>query len=802
MHVLQTLPAARIIDDLQVRVWIRAEQRGIQLLGRIVFPDAVDPLTGEVASVLIPGRSYDRVGQWQQLDLGNIPLEMHRQLRILRARTGQPVAARDAYLDAVVVNAYGGPGTTRVWLGPVDHEGAVAPPEAGRATPVSYTETALDPQAVPRRRVSRLIVDGRPFFPRLVEHRGEPFPLLRQLGFNSVYLDHWPTEAEHRAAEDVDLWILCPPPAEENQEIVNASRILGWFLGDDHVAARHPEDFLDQVRRRDPHARPLVAGVSQEQWLASRELDIVLRSRLPIGSSFELSHFGPWLHQVTRLVRPGTPFWASVQTELPASLVEQVRVTSGQTGPIPTNIQSEQIRQMALAAVAAGARGLWYHSETPLDGTDPSSELRRLMLELVNLELALIEPWTMGGHRLGVVEGQNAELRVISLATERSRLLIPTYVQPSAQFACRPPAGENRLIIPGVPDSTDAFLLNHMGLTPITRHRISGGLQLHLEPESADSLVLLTEDALVVTHINRTVTAGRKRVVQLQQEIADHLLWEFENQAPQQLLKKFVRVEAWEAARSALRQSRELSEANDLSSAFRFGQLARRELNRLQADVWREAVAEWPSPLWQPMGTSFGLVTRINSSSALPIHTEWSQNRLAGGDCENLTSMIERGWRQYRSSPQDVLTYLALSPSDPHSGQHCLRIAVRAQSKDAEQSVVEFPPVWIHSAPVTVRPGDRVRIAGWVRIDEPIQGSLDGLLIGDSISGPELALRFRQTVGWQPFEMIRSVPQHDHLTLSVTLHGLGEVWLDDLSVVVAEATSDQDPLRMRVGKRD
>jgi hypothetical protein len=789
LYAERPVEEARVLDDLEVGVWIRSAQPGVQLYGRVVFPDAIDPETGEPATVLVPGERYTGAGQWQRLSLRGLEQEMQRRLRVLRFELKQPIQDRGAYLRSLVLNTFAGPGIAELWIGQVEQQGVIPPPAAVQnpIKPVAFTSETLDPEDLPHRRVSRLIVEGRPFFPRVIEYQGESFELLRQLGFNTVALSQWPDAGQQLQAQQHDLWMICPPPESDTDEVLDAKRILAWHCGEDYQLQKHPPGHLRDVRLSDPLARPLLAGFQQDQWMLSREVDVVLRTRRPLGSSFELSHYGSWLFQMSHLVRPGTPFWASVQTELSQEVVAQVAGLLGDVGAVPRNVQVEQVRQMALAAVASGARGLWFHSTTPLNEATPAGELRRLMLELVNYELGLIEPWAMGGHRIGTVDGQNAELRVVALATERSRLLIPTYVQPFAQFACRPAAGGNTLIIPGVPDSTDAFLLNPLGLTPISRQRISGGLQIHLTADNADSLLLLTEDPLVATHVNRTVAAHRQRVVDLEQELADQLLHEFETKASRTMLGKAERVKAWEAARSSLSQSRQLSNARDLNSAYLFGQRARRELNRLQADVWRDAVAKWPTPLLQPTGAAFGLVTiPTNVTADLALTRRWGPNRLRGGDCENLSYMVDAGWRQFRTSPDDVITYLALSPHQPHSGEHCLRMLVSPQTREADRSIVEFAPVWVHSAPITVEPGQQVRITGWIRIDYPIRGSLDGCLVSDSLSGSDLAVRFDRTDGWEPFELIRAVTRHDHLTVTFALHGLGEVKIDDVQVTISE----------------
>jgi hypothetical protein len=207
----------------------------------------------------------------------------------------------------------------------------------------------------------------------------------------------------------------------------------------------------------------------------------------------------------------------------------------------------------------------------------------------------------------------------------------------------------------------------------------------------------------------------------------------------------------------------------------------------LQADIWQSTVTESVSPLQHPATASFPLMVSANFStrhSLPPPNT--SPNLLRGGDCENLDLMIQAGWRQQQSAPDDINTYISLSPHQPHGGQTCLRILAAPRSPDAGQSVVEFAPVWVNSAPVTVAPGQHVVISGWIRVDEPIRGTLDGCLVTDSLSGPPLGLRVQRTQGWEPFQMYRAVTQHDHLTVTIRLEGLGEVWIDDLSIVLAD----------------
>ncbi len=98
--------------------------------------------------------------------------------------------------------------------------------------------------------------------------------------------------------------------------------------------------------------------------------------------------------------------------------------------------------------------------------------------------------------------------------------------------------------------------------------------------------------------------------------------------------------------------------------------------------------------------------------------------------------------------------------------------------------MIEMPPLWVTSPAVPVAAGQIVRIHGWVNVPTAIIGSVDGLLVVESLTGEEMALRLDKTKGWREFTMLRIVPQSGPLTLTLSMTGLGEVRLDDLTIEV------------------
>ena len=104
---------------------------------------------------------------------------------------------------------------------------------------------------------------------------------------------------------------------------------------------------------------------------------------------------------------------------------------------------------------------------------------------------------------------------------------------------------------------------------------------------------------------------------------------------------------------------------------------------------------------------------------------------------------------------------------------------------------LERPPLWITSAPVPVRQGQLARIHGWAHVPQRLGATQDGLLLFDNFAGPQLGERIQLSQGWREFTLYRAIPKNGELTLTISLTGLGEASLDDLSISLI----NPDPIR-------
>ena len=383
----------------------------------------------------------------------------------------------------------------------------------------------------PRRSVklvgSVLLVDGRPMFPRAIQHRGEPLAVLKKLGFNAVWLQRLPAPELLEEADRLGLWLICPPPRTLGADRRDRPGVrFGVGLGPGQRPDRSPISKPRSVgpnrcgRRIAAWSRPLVCCPRTDLRGYSRLADLLLIDRRPLGTSLQMSDYAAWVRRQPLLARPGTPVWTTVQTQPNEALRQQLAALEPGSPP-PLGVPPEQIRLLAYTAVAAGSRGLLFLSDSPLDAPDPETQQRAMALELLNLELELIEPWAAAGSFVATADSSVPEVVGSVLRTEHARLLLPIWSAPMAQ--CVPPqsaANSVTLVVPGVPEATEAYELTPGGVKKLRRKRVAGGMSVTLDEFGLTTQVLLAQDPSIVSAVDRRAAEMGRRAAELERHLA------------------------------------------------------------------------------------------------------------------------------------------------------------------------------------------------------------------------------------------------------------------------------------------
>lgn len=798
-HVYYAMPIERspIISESSFSLWMKSNRARLQFMVRAVLPRTLDPATGKPITVLLRGDQYTEIGIWQQLKVVDLTKLISRETVVLRKQFGPHVDAREAYIDLLIINAYGGPGETTVWLDELEIIGVLDGQWADRVTPQDETGASLDPKAAKGQLVVMdqmvMLVDGRPFFLRAIEHRGEDFALLKALGFNAIVLSSPPSIEQNASAKKSELWLVAPPPdlANDPPAAARLDRVIVWQMGNKLTARQVGETQLRARELRGADAtyrRPLAGNTTTDPWLYSRELELLIHHAPPLFGAWELGESAAWLKAQARNARAGSPYWVTLNVGPTEKLIEQVQLLDPAASALPV-ADIQQVRLATYNIISAGARGLIFKSSLRLDGEDETSQLRSMMYRLLNSELLLLEPWLAAGSLPRDVAMTDPSLRATMLQTERSRLVMLMRTPPNAQFVT-PPVTNGAMIfsLAGIPPADRIFHATPDGLRTLTGPAGSTGAKIVVQEADWSANVAITQNPLVMQHLQRVSAEHRRDSVETQLRFASNMLTSTAFVAEQVRGMATPPREADAMLREAnnyLQQADRALVGGDLTSCYRYTRRVEALVAQARSGWWNSVNATFPSPLSSPCCASFDTLPSHYRLAMRLRASRWTPNGLPAGDCESLERMISAGWKQHRRESADVLPQAELSQNQPHAGTTSLRLSATSQA--GRELAFDSPTVWIGTGPILARRGQIARIHGFVRVPAPLQGVRAGLLIYDSFGGEELAERVRLAPAWRPFTLYRAVPQDGELSLTFALQGIGEAFLDDVTIELAEA---------------
>ena len=847
-HLSLALPQARVLDELTLSLWLRSPQPGWQMALDVVT-DAVNPRTGKPLRFQIKGDSYSETGGWRQLSCRTSNAIIQQRLILLRAQSPEAAEIRRLVVDRVILSGQLPPGVTTVHIddlefGPIVTADSMTASEADVVAPAEMAVPAVD------FRLDRLLVDGRPFFPRMVRYHGESPELLKDLGFNVVWIPDVNDTRLIRKLWEAGLWVTTAPPRPRNDEgtpleagtagllpfHADVDPVLFWMLGtripgsDFTDVAQWAEQVESADRRR---GRPLAADVAYAEQNFSRKLQMVGISRHPLQSSMSLNHYRFWLSDRRSLARPGAFCWTWLQTEPPPTHMAATRSASQSPA-----IEADQLRLQAYAALTAGYRGLGFWTSDSLAAEDPATQERRLMIRRLNLELKLLEPWlatmgsvdripcevtdaaTTGSARnvpLGLdmpssqeraaqlrtraadarrQQGRREELAGYVLRTDLGSLVIPLWLEGQSQFVPAHSASSNvTMLIPGTEQAAAVFEFSTTQLRSLRPERRAGGAQVTLPMLDQVTFLWVNSDLSLVDRVRQRISTVQAESARTQVELANLQLdrtgvidQELQGLAPQQPdgPQKIGR------AKLRLERAQSALSSGDYVSATSLSGEVLQLLRLLQRDHWDAAVEHLASPVSSPYTLCYQtLPDHWRLVGQLGTSRERStRNLLPSGEFEDFDTMVAERWGNVQRAPETLQTSAALFPTGRKS-KFALRLECRPQPGIKPPLVLDEPAVTVTTPGIPASAGQIMHISGWIKLSGPISGSRDGVLIYDNILGRSAGLRVLSGDQWTRFELLRLVPESRELKLSISLTGMGEVLLDDLQVIPHDPRLEQ-----------
>ena len=638
-----------------------------------------------------------------------------------------------------------------------------------------------------------ILVNEKPFFPKIIEHNGESFEYLKAIGFNTIELKSNATAQELADARKLGLWLIAPPPASVGVEPIGFEydSVLAWSVGRE-LSAKHASRIrqrIREIRETDSRSGRPIFGHSVSHWSQiAQQVDIHSIGLQPVGSSYLLSQYSDWLKARSLAIGSSKPICADVQTEMSEAVRDQTSAIFGQTPPTP--IEYQQLKTIATEAIVSGARCLRFRSRSRLDRDDPESRLRSLTIEYVNRWLDQIEPWISGGVVLGNLPNSSInngeELDVTALATDRARLLLvqrPTHHEQFWAGDC--PAIPLALVDSDTIHTHRVYQLTDSELAPLSTQRTPEGTEIRIEKSPFMVTLIMTQDSSLISKLNESFDGnGKQSMFDMHMSITQQWL------AIEQLLSGQMEKlgkdtsgssGAINEAVTALQSARQLGQQNSFSQAAPFLTKADERLAFFRRELQATALGTFQSKTSSPLTMHAALVPLHWVLSSQTPQASSSINHLAGGDFENLMHMKQSGWANQRVEDQRLRTQVELTADAAKAGESGLKLTTSGNLQ-----MVESVPLWVSSPPIRVKPRQLVRIHGWVNVPNVITGSEAGLRIVDSIGGLDLAETIPRTQGWQEFTLYRSSPDDTQLRVNFELTGIGQAMIDEVTVQVID----------------
>jgi hypothetical protein len=806
---------APVCDELSASLWVKSNRPGAQLLARLVLPRERSPNTLEDRlTTLLRGDEYQNVGRWQRLELRR-PVKLARdQQQLVRADLKRDVDFTDAYIDRLVLNVYGGPGKTEIWIddleiGPVTER--LAAPSTSRPAPAPGSTAMPLPGRLTNRssvvelKQEHLLVSGKRFFMRGIRYSDTPLEILRDAGFNTIWFDYTTLPARVEQAVDLGFWVVPSLPVTtddprlsspdrlraEVTRFLSGDAVLFWDLGGGLVDEQKESvtGAAEVVHEADPQ-RPVGADIWDGFAPYSRRLDLIGYHRWPLMTTLELPQYRLWLEQRRLLALPGTFLWTWVQTHLPDWYTELVYERPASAGfQEPVGPQPEQIRLLTYTALAAGCRGLGFWSDRFLADSHQGRD-RLLTLALLNLELQMLEPLLVSAFPPRWVPTSQPDVQAAVLRTEHEGLLVlPIWMGKGAQFVPgQGAASKLTIVVPEVPAGTQAWEVSPAEVRSLQTERVVGGTKVTLPEFGLTAAVVFTADnnpTGLIVRFQERLRRMRKPAAQWAHDLAEvelEKVTRVESQLEADGHKQPDGQRLLEQTRSRLRASAEYYNNGDYRQAYEEAQRTLRPLRILMRAQWEDATRILDSPVASPYAVSFftlprhwRLVTQVRQSTA-------GANVLRNGNFEGTPESGSGGWSLQQSKLDPVDLTAKRVPQEPKEGRQCLMLEIKPQHPAVPILSLERTFLAMQSPPVRLPPGTLVRISGWVRIPLPITASVDGVLFYDSAGGEPLAIRLTATQGWKKFTVFRQVPASGAVSVTLALTGLGKAFFDDVRV--------------------
>ena len=798
------LEPLEVNDELRANLSVMSAKPGCRIGLRVRFPYSRDDETGKAIAVVLYGADYEDPGKYSTIGVGSIKRPLKLKEIAIRRERGTNADLRDPYVDAVVINAFAGAGTTAVRLDELQVEGMIAVGDKGRAlTRLEQSDRSTVMRIGPGG--SERLVRAEPrvmkgAFPvnrvaRILQYNGEPLAWVRSLGFDGVLLASPPNASILRDAIRNRMLIYAPPPTAPDPNLQPLLEpVAGWYIGSKVALDRRRIQQADQSSKRirgfpERWQRPIVAAPA-ESWNQYAPLVDAMIDDLPIRGRGVSAH-----EEAVEIARGRRILGNRIQSaigiaSLPprAALLQTQEISRAIGAPPPSSLQWHAMWAQVIRSLESVPHAIVFRSSQSLTSGAELDAQRATALSYINRMVAMIEPWVAQAAPMIAPPTSNPNYRCGRLNVGETDLLLITSIASRGDDILAGDGATIDIALPPTDASKIAWRLTHFSAERLTTEQTSLGPRLRIVSPDVVEIIVLSSDPGVGGELSQSAQRFAQRASSDRYQLSNDLL----RQTRQH----------WNLAASARAASREVpadlltvatQTVGDAESSFRAGDTdaCLRLLRR--ADAWTlrarwqlsdALMPDWPNPTSCPT-----LIANATEAHVAwhPLMGEqgWGVNRLTSGSLDEPSLIGEGRWQIGKRQAVRAATEVSLVTRGVFNGARALRATVTPATESQLPGGYEGTTLQISSPSIRIPAGKAFRIDAMVRTIG-FGGAHQGVLVYDTTGGQEMGVLVRGRSEWTPVRLYRQSISQADVSVMFEIIGAGEATIDDVALQLWE----------------
>ncbi len=803
------------LDDLTATVKVMSAKPGASIGFRVRYPYLRDPTTKKSVAVTVYGASYQSPGEFASLGIGLIEKPLRLKHVALRSEYGLQVDLSDPYVDAIVVNAYSGPGPTAIRIDELRVEGMIPvgdPVLSGNSLSNLGSRGGMKDESVegissgssngrntPTSEAGEVFAFPSGTVTRVLQHNGEPLAWVRSLGFDGILTNQFPDSELLREAIQNRMLIYTAPPATLDAQIESLLEpIAGWYLVTSQVL---DDSMLDQTEATIRKLRSLpvrwqrpILGSPQESWRAYASLlDGVLQDMPPRERALNaydeidaVSKVGGQLgdrveHALAVLSMPGE-----------ALLRQNDAIADAISIPRPQSFHWHSMWLQVMRSLESAPSAIIFRSTRSLASGQPMDVQRSMSLSYINRMIAMIAPWISTATTASPPTLQNGSYLCSRLSNDGSDLLILTSTASRGTEVLAGDGGAIELQLTPADAAKTFWRLTHFSAERLTPMMTSTGPKLEIvSPDLVEVLICSSnpevggQAAASAGRFSRQATLDRWQLVNdaLVRSQSSWVAASSMNRVPEQKISNLVEV-----AKRTMLEAEPMFRSGDMGSSIRMARRADAWILRSDWQLSELLMPDWPNPTSSPP-VVLGAGELQVFWRPLMGDQGWGRNRLTTGTMDELEFFGDGRWSVGKRLTDRAESKVERTSLGTVSGPGALRASVVSLRDDPLLGGYEGTVLQIKSPSVRVKAGTAVRIDAWVKTIG-FGGAHQGVLVYDTICGQELGVLLKNRPAWTPVRLYRQAERDCEIQVMFELLGAGEVTIDEVELRVWEPNDD------------